>query len=151
MIRIVIGLIIFGLIALAIIILVVINFSYKSLRQLRKAAEDQWELNQKRKEQKEKNPFGDDYFKGSKGGRRQSRTQAQYEQREQPKREKNPFGDDYFKGTQKEQSAQQTDKKDTARRTTTDSGVTIIDDRDTERKIFDHSDGEYVEFEEVGN
>ena len=46
MIRIVIGLIIFGLIALAIIILVVINFSYKSLRQLRKAAEDQWELNQ---------------------------------------------------------------------------------------------------------
>ena len=76
MIRIIIGLIIFGLIALAIIILVVINFSYKSLRQLRKAAEDQFELNQKRKEQKEKNPFGDDYFKSADtGSRKDYRTQ----------------------------------------------------------------------------
>ena len=54
MIKFIVGLIIFGLIALAIIILIVINFSYKSFRQLRRAAEDQWELNQKRKEQKEK-------------------------------------------------------------------------------------------------
>ena len=90
-----------------------------------------------------------DYFKSSKGGRRQSRTQAQYEQREQASRDKNPFGDDYFKGKQQEQP--KADQKNTARRTTTSSGVTIIDDRDQEekRKIFDHSDGEYVEFEEV--
>ena len=51
----------------------------------------------------------------------------------------------------KQQEQPKTDNKNTARRTTTSSGVTIIDDRDSEekRKIFDHSDGEYVEFEEV--
>ena len=149
MIKFVIGAIIFGLIAIAIIVMLVINFTYRSVKKLRQEVEDNYYRNQKQKEQKEKNPFGDDYFKSSKGGRRQSRTQAQYEQREQPKREKNPFGDDYFKGAQQEQPKQQAEKKDTARKMTTSSGVTIIDDRDQERKIFDHSDGEYVEFEEV--
>ena len=149
MVKFVIGAIIFGLIAIAIIVMLVINFTYRGVRKLRQEVEDNYYRNQKQKEQKEKNPFGDDYFKSSKGGRRQSRTQAQYEQREQPKREKNPFGDDYFKGAQQEQPKQQAEKKDTARKTTTSSGVTIIDDRDQERKIFDHSDGEYVEFEEV--
>jgi len=140
--------ILFGLIAIAIIVMVVINFMYKGVKKLRGEVEDNYYRNQKIKEQKEKNPFDTEYFKGSKGGRRQSRTQAQYEQREQAKRDKNPFGDDYFKGKQQEPTQ---DKKDTARRTTTSSGVTSIDDRDTEdkRKIFDHSDGEYVEFEEV--
>ena len=122
MIRIIVGLIIFGLIALAIIILVVINFTYKSVRQLRKAAEDQFELNQKRKEQKERNPFGDDYFKSADGGSQQA--------------------------NRTRQTRQQTEKN-TARRTTTSSGVTIIDERETDKKIFDHNDGEYVEFEEV--
>ena len=122
MIKFIIGLIIFGLIALAIIILVVINFSYKSFRQLRKAAEDQWELNQKRNEQKEKNPFGDDYFKSSDSGSHQTH--------------------------QTHQAHQQSEKK-TARRTTTSSGVTIIDEREADKKIFSHDDGEYVEFEEV--
>jgi len=149
MLKFIIGAIIFGLIAIAIIVMLVINFTYRSVKKLRQEAEDNYYRNQKQKEQKERNPFGDDYFKSSKGGRRQSRTQAQYEQREQPKRDKNPFGDDYFKSTQQEQSKQQAEKKDTARKTTTSSGVTIIDDRDQERKIFDHSDGEYVEFEEV--
>ena len=140
--------IIFGLIAIAIIVMVVINFTYKSVKKLREEAEDNYYRNQKMKEQKERYSFKNDYFKSSKGGPRQSRTQAQYEEREQPRRE-NPFGEDYFKGTQQEQSKQQADKKDTARKTTTSSGVTIIDDRDQERKIFDHTDGEYVEFEEV--
>ena len=149
MVKFIIGAIIFGLIAIATIVMLVINFTYRSVKKLRQEVEDNYYRNQKQKEQKEKNPFGDDYFKSSKGGRRQSRTQAQYEQREQPKREKNPFGDDYFKGAQQEQPKQQAEKKDTARKTTTSSGVTIIDDRDQERKIFDHSDGEYVEFEEV--
>ena len=149
MVKFIIGAIIFGLIAIAIIVMLVINFTYRGVRKLRQEVEDNYYRNQKQKEQKEKNPFGDDYFKSSKGGRRQSHTQAQYEQREQPKREKNPFGDDYFKGAQQEQPKQQAEKKDTARKTTTSSGVTIIDDRDQERKIFDHSDGEYVEFEEV--
>ena len=143
--------IIFGLIAIAIIVMVVINFTYKGVKKLREEVEDNYYRNQKMKEQKEKYSFNNDYFKSSKGGRRQSRTQAQYEQREQASRDKNPFGDDYFKGKQQEQPQAQAEKKDTARRTTTSSGVTIIDDRDQEekRKIFDHSDGEYVEFEEV--
>ena len=148
MVKFVIGAIIFGLIAIAIIVMLVINFTYRGVKKLRQDMEDNYYRNQKQKEQKEKNPFGDDYFKGSKSGRPKSRTQAQYEQREQPKRE-NPFGDDYFKGKQQEQPKQQAEKKDTARKTTTSSGVTIIDDRDQERKIFDHTDGEYVEFEEV--
>ena len=148
MVKFVIGAIIFGLIAISIIVLLVINFTYRSVKKIRQEMEDNYYRNQKQKEQKERNPFGGDYFKGSKGGRRQSRTQAQYEQREQPKRE-NPFGEDYFKGKQQEQPKQQAEKKDTARKTTTSSGVTIIDGRDQERKIFDHSDGEYVEFEEV--
>ena len=141
--------ILFGFIAIAVIVMVVINFTYKSVKKLREEAADAFYRNQKMKEQKEKNPFDNDYFKGSNGGRRKSRTQAQYEQREQTKRNKNPFGEDYFKGKQQEQP--KTDNKNTARRTTTSSGVTIIDDRDSEekRKIFDHSDGEYVEFEEV--
>ena len=148
MVKFIIGAIIFGLIAIAIIVMLVINFTYRGVKKLRQDMEDNYYRNQKQKEQKEKNPFGDDYFKGSKSGRPKSRTQAQYEHREQPKRE-NPFGDDYFKGKQQEQPKQQAEKKDTARKTTTSSGVTIIDDRDQERKIFDHSDGEYVEFEEV--
>ena len=141
--------IIFGLIAIAIIVMVVINFMYKGVKKIREEVEDNYYRNQKIKEQKEKNPFDTEYFKGSKSGRRQSRTQAQYEQRrEQAMRDKNPFGDDYFKGKQQEPNQE---KKDTARRTATSSGVTIIDGRDQEekRKIFDHSDGEYVEFEEV--
>ena len=125
MIKFIIGLIIFGLIALAIIILVVINFYYKGFRQMRKAAQDQWELNQKRKEQKEKNPFGDDYFKSSDSSSHQT-----------------------HQTHQTHQAHQQSEKK-TARRTTTSSGVTIIDEREADKKIFNHDDGEYVEFEEV--
>ena len=150
MIRLLVAAIIFGLIGLAIIFMLIVNFTYKGVKKLREEAEDAYYRNQKMKEQKERNPFNGDYFKGSKGRHRASRTQAQYEQREQVKRDKKTFGDDYFKGTQQEQSQQQS-KNNTARRTTTSSGVTIIDDRDSEdkRKIFDHSDGEYVEFEEV--
>ena len=123
MIRFVIGAIIFGLIALAIIILVVINFTYKGFRQMRKAVEDQYELNQKRKEQKEKNPFGDDYFKSADSPQQRQQKSQQRTQREAG--------------------------KNTARRTTTSSGVTIIDEREADKKIFNHDDGEYVEFEEV--
>ena len=123
MFKFIIGLIIFGLIALAIIILIVINFTYKGVRQMRKAAQDQWELNQKRKEQKEKNPFGDDYFKSADGPRTsQKSNQTRYSQQSE---------------------------KTTTRKTTTSSGVTIIDEREADKKIFSHDDGEYVEFEEV--
>ena len=123
MLKFIIGAIVFGLIALAIIILVIINFTYKSIRQMRNTVEDQFELHQKRKEQKEKNPFGDDYFKSSDGPKQQRQ--------------------------QKQQKGQQKADKKTARRTTTSSGVTIIDEREADKKIFNHDDGEYVEFEEV--
>lgn len=123
MFKFIIGLIIFGLIALAIIILIVINFTYKGVRQMRKAAQDQWELNQKRKEQKEKNPFGDDYFKSADGPRTSQKTnQTRYSQQSE---------------------------KTTTRKATTSGGVTIIDEREAGKKIFSHDDGEYVEFEEV--
>ena len=132
MIKFIIGAIIFGLIALAIIILVVINFTYKGVRQMRKAVEDQFELNQKRKEQKEKNPFDDDYFKSSDGPQQQARQRGPQRGRQQT-----------------QQQTQQQAEKNTARRTTTSSGVTIIDEREADKKIFNHDDGEYVEFEEV--
>ena len=131
MIKFIIGAIIFGLIALAVIILVVINFTYKGVRQMRKAVEDQYELHQKRKEQKEKNPFGEDYFKSSDGPQQQARQRGPQRGRQQS-----------------QQQTQQTNQK-TARRTTTSSGVTIIDEREADKKIFNHDDGEYVEFEEV--
>ena len=129
MFKFIIGLIIFGLIALAIIILVVINFSYKGVRQMRKAVQDQYELNQKRKEQKEKNPFGDDYFKSSDSG-----SQQRAKQTHKPQQSQRP---------------QAESQKTTTRKTTTSRGVTIIDEREADKKIFNHDDGEYVEFEEV--
>ncbi len=132
----IIAVIVFGLIILAIIVLVVINFTYKGLRQIRQAAEEAYARNQKEKEQKDKNPFGDDYFRSS-DGNSQRFAQRQYEQKAQ--RHGGP-----------QQRKQKAPKDDTARRTTTGSGVTIIDGRSTsDKKIFNHDDGEYVEFEEV--
>lgn len=129
----IIAVLVFGLIILAIIVLVVINFTYKGLRQIRQAAEEAYARNQKEKEQKDKNPFGDDYFKSSNGTSQQYARQYQQAQ-----------------GQASQQQRQEEPKEDTARRTTTSSGVTIIDDRGaSDKKIFDHDDGEYVEFEEV--
>ena len=142
----IIAFVVFALIFISIIAMVVIYFTYKGVKKMRENAEEIYYRHQKMKEQKEKNPFDSDYFKNSNTGRRQSRTQIQYEQREQSKRNKNPFGDEYFKSKQQEQSQ---DNKDTARKTTTSSGVTIIDDRESDKKIFNKDDGEYVEFEEV--
>ncbi len=136
MIKLVIGGIIFGLIVIAIIVMLVINFTYRGVKKIREEVEENLYRNQKMKEQKEKNPFGDDYFKGSSGSYHQGgRRTTQYEQ---------PKASTSTNRTTNE-------KQDTARRTTTSSGVTIIDGRDAEdkRKIFDHNDGEYVEYEEV--
>ena len=46
-------------------------------------------------------------------------------------------------------SAEGFTEQKTARRTTTSGGVTIIDQRDEDKKIFEKGDDEYVEFEEV--
>ena len=136
----IIAFVVFGLIILAIIILVVINFTYKNFRQIREAYIERKEMNERRKEQKEKNPFGEDYFKSSdKGSQRQRQNQYEFQQKQGPK-------------AQQQQCKPGEPKEATARKTTTDSGVTIIDDREeAEKKIFDHNDGEYVEFTEVNS
>ena len=121
-------LLIFGFLFIVVIALVVLRFIAKGFRSVREVQEEI--LNS--------------------GGKRYSRSEYIRNQREQ--KDKNPFGNDYFKssGSTKKTTSQE-DQQKTTRRTTTSSGVTIIDDREKEdkRKIFDHSDGEYVEFEEI--
>jgi len=75
------------------------------------------------------------------------------------KEEKPNFSKDYFRSADQAKEAKarkRTKKEDTTRETTHSDGVTIIDERqptartDTkEKKIFDDSEGEYVEYEEV--
>ena len=127
--------VVFGLILIAVIVMIVIYLAYKGIRKIKQEAEDNYYRSQKRKEQKEKNPFGDDYFKSASS--KKQRAKSQYQPRQEPFQEK---------------VRQEQPKEDTARSTTTtSSGVTIIDDRgsDEKRKIFERSDDEYVEFEEV--
>jgi predicted Holliday junction resolvase-like endonuclease len=127
--------VVFGLILITVIVMIVIYLAYKGIRKIKQEAEDNYYRSQKRKEQKEKNPFGDDYFKSASS--KKQRAQSQYQPRQEPFQEK---------------VRQEQPKEDTARSTTTtSSGVTIIDDRgsDEKRKIFERSDDEYVEFEEV--
>jgi predicted Holliday junction resolvase-like endonuclease len=127
--------VVFGLILIAVIVMIVIYLAYKGVRKIKQEAEDNYYRSQKRKEQKEKNPFGDDYFKSASS--KKQRAKSQYQPRQEPFQEK---------------VRQEQPKEDTARSTTTtSSGVTIIDDRgsDEKRKIFERSDDEYVEFEEV--
>jgi hypothetical protein len=123
------SIIVFGIIIIAVIAMVVLYFLYKGFRNARDIQEE---------------------FMRS-GGKRYSRQEyIRNQQREQ--REKNPFGKDYFKSSSDTKKKEpKAEKETTTRRTTTDSGVTIIDDRESEekKKIFDHTDGEYVEFEEV--
>lgn len=148
------GILIFGLIFIAIIIMVVLFFVYKGYRSVREAQEDfikssggkrysRQEYLRYQKENKERNPFGDDYFKSAgSGGSSNDKGSAT----------RKPGGSFGRKGGAQQQQQPKTEQQQTTtRKTTTSSGVTIIDDRDTEekRKIFDHSDGEYVEFEEV--
>ena len=131
----IIAVIVFGLILISVIVMIVIYLAYKGVTKIKQEAEDNYYRSQKRKEQKEKNPFGDDYFKSASS--KKQRAQSQYQPRQEPFQEK---------------VRQEQPKEDTARSTTTtSSGVTIIDDRgsDEKRKIFERSDDEYVEFEEV--
>lgn len=131
----IIAVIVFGLILISVIVMIVIYLAYKGVRKIKQEAEDNYYRSQKRKEQKEKNPFGDDYFKSASS--KKQRAKSQYQPRHEPFQEK---------------VRQEQPKEDTARSTTTtSSGVTIIDDRgsDEKRKIFERSDDEYVEFEEV--
>ena len=123
----IIGAIVFGLIIIAIIVMVVINFTYRGVKKLREQAEDNYYRKEKEKEQKEKHPFGKDYFKSAAPKKQQTA---------KPKEEK-----------PRQQKAQQPRQQPAAE----PDNVSIIDDRKAgdKRKIFDDQDGEYVEFEEV--
>ena len=139
--KIIIGAIVFGLILISIIVMVVINFTYRGVKKMREQAQDDYYRKEKEKEHKEKHPFDKDYFKSA-STKKQQTTRPNKPKAEKPKVVEMP----------KEEASRQ--EKDTARSTkTTDSNnnVKIIDDRETsdKRKIFDDKDGEYVEFEEV--
>ena len=129
---------------LCVIIFVVIVLAilfHEKVRQIRRMLHQAAEARAARKEAEE-----DEYFK------RTSTKNYRKAEDDEPK-----FAKDYFKGTeekpkQRPQESPKAQEETTARRTTTDSGVTIIDSRSeqkADRKIFDDSEGEYVEFEEV--
>lgn len=87
--------------------------------------------------EEQKPNFKKDYFKGAGTEEKpKAQTQAQGQPQPQPQQQQKP-------------------KQETTTRKTveTDSGVTIIDDRNTQkktdRKIFDDGEGEYVDFVEV--
>ncbi len=125
--KLIIGAFVFGLILISIIVMLVINFTYRGIKKMREQAEDDYYRREKEKEQKEKHPFGKDYFKSA-SPKKQQTTRAS-----------RPMEDI---------------KKDTARSTKTTGSrgnVTIINDREAsdKRKIFNDKDGEYVEFEEI--
>ena len=63
--KIIIGAIVFGLVIISIIVMLVINFTYRSIKKRREEMEDDYYQHLKEKEQKEKHPFGKDYFKSS--------------------------------------------------------------------------------------
>lgn len=127
--QVILGIIVFGLIAIAIIVMLVINFMYRNVKRLREDAEDFLYRRGKRNEQKERNPFGEDYFKSSR----------------KPGQQGGRHTGGYYS------SADCSTEQKTARRTTTSGGVTIIDERHEDKKIFDKGDDEYVEFEEVNS
>ncbi len=121
------GIIVFIVIFIAFVAAIVLFIMYKGIRNIRDVQE-QFINNSEKK---------------------YSRSEYIRNQREQ--RDKNPFGKDYFKSSSTKKENPKAKKETTTRRETPmNSGVTIIDDRETEeKKIFDNSDGEYVEYEEV--
>ena len=87
----IIAFIVFGLIFLSILIMVVIYFTYKGIRKLKAEVEESYYRNQKLKEQKERNPFGNDYFKSASTKKTQPKREKteryQSEQTEQIKKD----------------------------------------------------------------
>ena len=128
--------IVFGFIAVAIIAIIVINLLYRNMKRMREDVEDFVFRRGRRYEAKERNPFGDDYFKSAKSsGNRTTRTTYRDKQG-------NVHVETVYVNGEKVNK--------TTRRTTTSGGVTIVDDRAAgEKKIFEKGDDEYVEFEEV--
>ena len=128
--------IVFGFIALAVIAIIVINVLYRNMKRMREDVEDFVFRRGRRYEAKDRNPFGEDYFKSAKSsGNRTTRTTYRDKQG-------NVHVETVYVNGEKVNK--------TTRRTTTSGGVTIVDDRVAgEKKIFEKGDDEYVEFEEV--
>ena len=127
--------IVFGFIALAVIAIIVINVLYRNMKRMRENVEDYMYRRGRRQEAKERNPFGEDYFKSAKSsGNRTTRTTYRDKQG-------NVHVETVYVNGEKVNK--------TTRRTTTSGGVTIVDERPDEKKIFEKGDDEYVEFEEV--
>ena len=104
--------------------------------------------------------FRSDAEKAAEKAARKAAAEEEYFRRTSTKNyrdDKPKFKDDYFKSTTNKEQARQRQsgqgQPNTARKTTTEDGVNIIDHRQeapgTDRKIFDDNEGEYVEFEEV--
>lgn len=130
-----IGFILFILIVLAILY-------HKSIKNIKQFLQQMADARAARKQAEE-----EAYFK---------RTSNKYYREE----EKPQFKKDYFKSAEEKPKTdtrqEQKPKTETATRRTvsTDGGVTIIDDRgkhQTDRKIFDDNEGEYVDFVEVND
>ena len=104
----------------------------KTIKNMRRAVQDAADL----KEQRMRDEVG--------------RQRQQYSQRQQPR---NAQSAQSTQSTQYSQSTQREEpQQENARRTQTATGETIIDHHHETRenkKIFDDSDGEYVEFEEA--
>ena len=112
---------------------------HERVRRIRKMLREMADERAARKEAEE-----DEYFK-------RTSTKNYRKAEETPK-----FSEDYFKSveeTPKNATEEAPKEKTTTRRTMeTDSGVTIIDDREEQqpdRKIFESGEGEYVDFVEV--
>ncbi len=127
------ALIVFGFIAVAVIAIIVINVLYRNMKRMREDVENFVFRRGRRYEAKERNPFGEDYFKSAKTGKTTTRTTYRDKQG-------NVHVETYVDGERVNK---------TTRRTTTSGGVTIIDERPEDKKIFEKGDDEYVEFEEV--
>ena len=131
--------VVFGIIAIAIIAIIVINVMYHNMKRMRENVEDFiYRRGRYRYEAREKNPFGDDYFKSA-------RTSAKTGNRTTRTTYKDKQGNVHVETTYADADG----KQQTTRRTTTSGGVTIIDERPEDKKIFEKGDDEYVEFEEV--
>ena len=130
------ALIVFGFIAVAVIAIIVINVLYRNMKRMREDVEDFVYRRGRRQEQKDRNPFGEDYFKSAKTAKTgKTTTRTTYRDKQG-----NVHVETYVDGEQVNK---------TTRRTTTSGGVTIIDERPDDKKIFEKGDDEYVEFEEV--
>ena len=120
--EIIIGAVVFGLIIIAIIVMVIINFTYRGVKKMREQIEDDHYQHLKQKEQKEKHPFGKDYFKSADDAKEKKTAETPNDSAR-----RTTTSSDGVTIIDDRQPAKEAQKK----------------------KIFEGDEGEYVEFEEV--